>query len=72
ELMELCTSLQRQQTQMATKIKDQDLEISGLKERVKFLEDNDRGSAEPTQEDAPIKGGIIEIGEEVREKRALS
>nr|GEW24377.1 hypothetical protein [Tanacetum cinerariifolium] len=29
ELMELCTSLQRQQTQMAAKIKDQDLEISG-------------------------------------------
>nr|GEU58707.1 hypothetical protein [Tanacetum cinerariifolium] len=52
-------------SQMAAKLKDQDLEITGLKERVKFLEDNDRGSAEPTQEDAPIKGGIIEIGEEV-------
>nr|GEW50533.1 hypothetical protein [Tanacetum cinerariifolium] len=57
--------LHMQQTQMATKIKDQDLEISGLKERVKFLEDKDRGSAEPTQEDAPIKGGIMEKGEEV-------
>nr|GFA40687.1 hypothetical protein [Tanacetum cinerariifolium] len=29
ELMELCTSLQRQQSQMAAKIEDQDLEISG-------------------------------------------
>nr|GEX10316.1 hypothetical protein [Tanacetum cinerariifolium] len=57
--------LQRQQTQMAAKIKDQDWEISGLKARVKFLEGKDRGSAEPTQEDAPIKGGIIETGEEV-------
>nr|GFC64554.1 hypothetical protein [Tanacetum cinerariifolium] len=57
ELMELCTSLQRQQTQMAAKIKDQYLEISGLKARFKFLEDKDRGSTEPTQEDAPIKGG---------------
>nr|GEY82933.1 ribonuclease H-like domain-containing protein [Tanacetum cinerariifolium] len=66
ELMDLCTSLQRQQAQMAAKIKDQDLEISGLKERVKFLKDNDRGSAKPTQEDAPIKGGIMETGEEVR------
>nr|GEW53834.1 putative reverse transcriptase, RNA-dependent DNA polymerase [Tanacetum cinerariifolium] len=66
ELMDLCTSLQRQQTQMAVKIKDQDLEISGLKARVKFLEDKDKGSAEPTQEYAPIKGGIIETMDEVR------
>nr|GEX06464.1 hypothetical protein [Tanacetum cinerariifolium] len=65
ELMELCTSLQRQQSQMAAKIKDQDFEISGLKARVKFLEDKDRGRAEPTQEDAPIKKEIMEIGEEV-------
>nr|GEX88816.1 hypothetical protein [Tanacetum cinerariifolium] len=42
------------------------LEISGLKARVKFLEDKDRGRAEPTQEDAPIKGGIMKTGEEVR------
>nr|GEU56190.1 hypothetical protein [Tanacetum cinerariifolium] len=66
ELMELCTSLQRQQTQMDSKLKDQDLEISGLTARVKFLKDKDRGSAEPTQEDAPIKRGIMETGEEVR------
>nr|GFA28748.1 hypothetical protein [Tanacetum cinerariifolium] len=33
ELMELCTSLQRQQSHMAAKIKDQDLEISRLKAR---------------------------------------
>nr|GEV80722.1 reverse transcriptase domain-containing protein [Tanacetum cinerariifolium] len=51
---------------MAAKIKDQDLEISSLKARVRSLEDKDRGGAEPTQEDAPIKGGIMEIGEEVR------
>nr|GEX28956.1 hypothetical protein [Tanacetum cinerariifolium] len=50
---------------------NQDLEISGLKERVKFLEDKDRGSAEPTQEDAPIKGGIIEIGEEVGAEKSI-
>nr|GEZ29637.1 hypothetical protein [Tanacetum cinerariifolium]GEZ30392.1 hypothetical protein [Tanacetum cinerariifolium] len=49
---------------------NQDLEISSLKERVKFLEDKDRGSAEPTQEDAPIKGGIMEIGEEVTAKKS--
>nr|GEY85921.1 hypothetical protein [Tanacetum cinerariifolium] len=50
ELMELCTGLQRQQTHMAVKIKAQDLEISILKARVKFLEDKDRGSAEPSQD----------------------
>nr|GEW42855.1 hypothetical protein [Tanacetum cinerariifolium] len=65
ELMNLCTSLQRQQTQMAAKLKYQDLEISSLKARVKFLEDKDRGSAEPPQNNAPIKWGIMEIGEEV-------
>nr|GFC02947.1 hypothetical protein [Tanacetum cinerariifolium] len=40
---------------MATKIKDQDLEISSLKERVKILEDKERGRAEPAPEDASIK-----------------
>nr|GEV87337.1 ribonuclease H-like domain, reverse transcriptase, RNA-dependent DNA polymerase [Tanacetum cinerariifolium] len=70
ELMELYTGLQRQQTQMAAKIKAQDLEISGLKARVKILEDKDRGSVEPSQEDAPIKGRSIETGEEVGVERS--
>nr|GFC76039.1 hypothetical protein [Tanacetum cinerariifolium] len=65
ELMELYTSLQRQQSQMAAKIKDQNLEISGLKAKVKSLEDKDRRRTEPTQEDAPVKGGIKDIGEEI-------
>nr|GEY68830.1 hypothetical protein [Tanacetum cinerariifolium] len=65
ELMELCTSLQRQQSQMAAKIKDQDLEISGLKARVKSLEDKERRSTEPTQEDAPITRGIKDIKEDL-------
>nr|GEV69419.1 hypothetical protein [Tanacetum cinerariifolium] len=42
---------------MADRIKTQDLEIYGLKARVKLLEDKDKGSAEPSQEDAPIKRG---------------
>nr|GFA30411.1 hypothetical protein [Tanacetum cinerariifolium] len=65
ELMDLCTCLERQQIQMATKIEAQDLEISGLKARIKLLEDKDRGSAEPSGDDAPIKGRSMEIGEEV-------
>nr|GEZ15860.1 hypothetical protein [Tanacetum cinerariifolium] len=58
-------SLQRQQSQMATKLKDQDLEIFGLKARVKSLKDKERRHVEPTQEDAPITGEIINIGEEL-------
>nr|GEX73172.1 hypothetical protein [Tanacetum cinerariifolium] len=49
----------------ASKINAQDLEISSLKARIKLLEDKDRGSVEPTRDDAPIKGKSIEIGEEV-------
>nr|GFA92917.1 hypothetical protein [Tanacetum cinerariifolium] len=65
-LMELCTSLQRKQSQMADKIKDHDIEISGLKARVKSLKDKESRREEPIQEDAPITGGIIDIGEELR------
>nr|GEU99717.1 reverse transcriptase domain-containing protein [Tanacetum cinerariifolium] len=49
---------------MATKIKAQDLEISGLKARIKLLEDKDKGSAELSGDDALIKGRSMEIGEE--------
>nr|GEU64895.1 hypothetical protein [Tanacetum cinerariifolium] len=70
ELMDLYIGLQRQQTQMAAKIKDQDLEISSLKARVKILEDKDRGREEPAQEDAPIKGESMEIREEVSVERS--
>nr|GEW44085.1 hypothetical protein [Tanacetum cinerariifolium] len=49
---------------------NQDLEISGLKARFKFLKDKDKGSVEPTQEDALIKRGIMEIEEEVRAKKS--
>nr|GEZ18387.1 hypothetical protein [Tanacetum cinerariifolium] len=61
ELMELYTSLQRQQSQMVDKIKDQDIEISGLKARVKSLEDKERRREEPIQEDAPITGGSNKV-----------
>nr|GFD18260.1 hypothetical protein [Tanacetum cinerariifolium] len=47
-----------------------DLEISGLKARVKLLEDKNRRSAEPSGDDAPIKGKSMEIGEEVKVERS--
>nr|GFC62591.1 hypothetical protein [Tanacetum cinerariifolium] len=50
---------------MADKIKDQDIEISGLKVKVKSLEDKERRRKEPIQEDALITGGIMDIEEEL-------
>nr|GFA30140.1 hypothetical protein [Tanacetum cinerariifolium] len=43
---------------MATKIVAQDLEIASLKARIKLLEDKDGGVADPSGEDATIKGGL--------------
>nr|GFC63738.1 hypothetical protein [Tanacetum cinerariifolium] len=54
-----------------TKIKDQDLEIFCLKARVKSLEDKERRRVEPTQKDAPITGGIIDIGKELRAEKSI-
>nr|GFB31520.1 hypothetical protein [Tanacetum cinerariifolium] len=64
ELTNVCTRLQRQHTEMATKIAAQDLEIVNLKARIKLLEDKDEGGAKPSGEDATIKGRSLETGEE--------
>ncbi|GJY66718.1 hypothetical protein Tco_0468956 [Tanacetum coccineum] len=56
-LMEFCTTLQSQQTQMAEKIQSQDLEIKQLKARIQTLEDAQK-LRECVLEDAPNKGGI--------------
>nr|GEX44684.1 putative ribonuclease H-like domain-containing protein [Tanacetum cinerariifolium] len=70
ELMNLCTLLQRQQTEMATKITAQDLEISNLKARIKLLEDKDKGTTELSGDDAPIKGISLETGDEAGVERS--
>nr|GFA41904.1 hypothetical protein [Tanacetum cinerariifolium] len=62
--MDLCTRLQKKQIKKASKINAQDLEISNLKARIQFLEDKNRGGAEPSGEDATINGRSLEIGEE--------
>nr|GEW79564.1 hypothetical protein [Tanacetum cinerariifolium] len=64
DLMNLCTRLQRQQTEMASKITAQDLEIASLKASIKMLEDKDGGVAEPSGDDATINGRSLETGEE--------
>nr|GEU42180.1 hypothetical protein [Tanacetum cinerariifolium] len=64
ELTNLCTRLQRQHIEMASKITAQDLEIASLKARIQMLEDKNRRVAGPFGEDATIKGRSLETGEE--------
>nr|GEZ20154.1 synaptobrevin, longin-like domain protein [Tanacetum cinerariifolium] len=67
---DLCTLLQRQQDEMASKITAQDLEIATLKAKIKHLEDRDGGDDYPSREDATIKGRSLETGEEVGIERS--
>nr|GEY06532.1 hypothetical protein [Tanacetum cinerariifolium] len=68
ELTALCTSLQRQQSEMISKFALQELEINRLKAKIKLLEDKDRGAAEQPGDDAPIKGRSLDEGEEAAER----
>nr|GEU62894.1 hypothetical protein [Tanacetum cinerariifolium] len=68
ELMALCTSLQRQQSEMVFKFEAQELEINSLKARIKLLEDKDRGVAEQSGDDTPIKGRRLDEGEEAAKR----
>nr|GEU62177.1 hypothetical protein [Tanacetum cinerariifolium] len=68
ELMALCTSLQRQQSEMVSKFEAQELEINGLKARIKLLEDKDGGVAEQFEDDAPIKGRRLDKGDEAAKR----
>nr|GEW38287.1 putative reverse transcriptase domain-containing protein [Tanacetum cinerariifolium] len=68
ELTGLCTSLQRQHSEMVTKFKSQELEINRLKARVKLLEDIERVAAERSRDDAPIKGRNLDEGEAAAER----
>nr|GEX16708.1 hypothetical protein [Tanacetum cinerariifolium] len=72
ELTDLCTHLQRHQTEMASKITAQDLEIASLKAKVKMLEDRDGGGDDPSGEDATIKGTSLETGEEAVIERSMN
>nr|GEY83124.1 hypothetical protein [Tanacetum cinerariifolium] len=68
ELKALCTSLQRQHTEMASKIEAQELEITNLKARVKLLEDSKGGGIAQPGNDAPIKGRSLDEWEEAAKK----
>nr|GEZ41718.1 hypothetical protein [Tanacetum cinerariifolium] len=68
ELTDLCTSLQRQQSDLVSKFGAQEVEITMLKARVKLLEDREGGGAERSGDDASIKERSLDEGEEVAEK----
>nr|GEU79595.1 reverse transcriptase domain-containing protein [Tanacetum cinerariifolium] len=68
ELTALCTSLQRQQSEMVSRFEAQELEINSLKAIIKLLEDKDRGVADQSGDDAPIKGRSLDEGEEAVER----
>nr|GFA33397.1 synaptobrevin, longin-like domain protein [Tanacetum cinerariifolium] len=68
ELTDLCTSLQRQHSELLAKFQAQEVEILKLKDRVKVLEDREGIAATRSGDDAPIKGRSIDEGEAATEK----
>nr|GFB44114.1 hypothetical protein [Tanacetum cinerariifolium] len=56
ELTALCTSLQRQYSELMSKLQAQEEEIGRLKEWVQALEDRKGVASKQSREDAPIKG----------------
>nr|GEW87660.1 hypothetical protein [Tanacetum cinerariifolium] len=63
ELTVLCTSLQRQHSELLAKFQAQEVEILKLKERVKVLEDREGVAATRSGDDAPIKRRSMDEGE---------
>nr|GFA73975.1 hypothetical protein [Tanacetum cinerariifolium] len=68
ELTALCTSLQRQYSELQAKFQAQEEEIVKLKERVKVLEDKEDLPDTQSRDDAPIKEKSINEGEAAAER----
>nr|GEV53687.1 hypothetical protein [Tanacetum cinerariifolium] len=68
ELTALCTSLQRQYSELAVKFEAQVIEITRLKARLKLLEDRQGVAAEGSRDDTPIKGRSLDEGEAAAER----
>nr|GFB48233.1 hypothetical protein [Tanacetum cinerariifolium] len=64
ELMALCTSLQRQHSELLVQFQAQTVEINKLNARIKILEDNQGVISARYADDAPIKGRMIDEEEE--------
>nr|GFA24926.1 hypothetical protein [Tanacetum cinerariifolium] len=63
ELTALCTSLQRQHSELLAKFQAPKVEILRLKDMVQVLEDRESVAAKQSRDDAPIKGRSIKEGE---------
>nr|GFC63266.1 hypothetical protein [Tanacetum cinerariifolium] len=68
ELTVLCTSLQRQHSELLAKFQAQEVEILKLKERVKVLKDREWIAATRSGDDAPINGRSMDEGEAATER----
>nr|GFA26558.1 hypothetical protein [Tanacetum cinerariifolium] len=68
ELTGLCTSLQRQHSEMVSKFEAHKLEINRLKARVRLLEDREGVTIERSRDDAPIKGRNLDEREAAVER----
>nr|GEY02185.1 hypothetical protein [Tanacetum cinerariifolium] len=68
KLTALCTSLQRQLSELTDKFQAQEVEINRLKERVKMLEDRKGVAATRSGDNAPIKGRSMNVGEAATER----
>nr|GEU89330.1 hypothetical protein [Tanacetum cinerariifolium] len=68
ELTALCTSLQRQYSELQVKFQAQEEEIVKLKDMVKVLEDKEYVAVIQSVDDAPIKGRSINEGEAAAER----
>nr|GEW76051.1 hypothetical protein [Tanacetum cinerariifolium] len=68
ELTTLCTSLQRQYSELMSKFQAQEEEIGRLKEWVQALEDREGVASKQSGEDAPIKGRSNNEGEAAAER----
>nr|GEW01525.1 hypothetical protein [Tanacetum cinerariifolium] len=55
-------------SEMVFRFEAQELEINSLKAKIKLLEDKDRGVAEHSGDDAPIKGRNLDEGEATAER----
>nr|GFA22983.1 hypothetical protein [Tanacetum cinerariifolium] len=68
KLTALCTSLQRQHSELLAKFQAQEVEINRLKERVKLLEDRDGVATQRSKDNALIKGRSVVKGEAAAER----
>nr|GFC21207.1 hypothetical protein [Tanacetum cinerariifolium] len=68
KLTALCTSLQRQYSELLAKFQAQEVEIRKLRDRVKVLKDREGVATRQSGDDGPIKGRSIDEGEATAER----